>query len=54
MNYQLIIKIPFEALDDIEAREKAKGILNGTVHKEKSEIKLQAVFPNKPPVKVTI
>lgn len=54
MTYQLIIKVPFEALDDIEARETAKGILEDIVCKEDAEIKLQAVFPNKPPMGVLL
>ena len=57
MTYQLIIKVPFEAMDDIEARETAKKILAdpiGTIQQDKTEKKLQAVFLNKPPVKVTI
>jgi hypothetical protein len=54
MTYQLIIKIPFEALDDVQAREKAKGMLEDIVCKEDAEIKLQTVHIDKPPVGIPL
>lgn len=54
MKYQLIIKIPFEALDDVEAREKAKLITENYLYKEGTEQKLQRVYPDKPPVGVNL
>ena len=56
-SYQLIIKVPFEALDDIEARETAKKAIAdpmSAIQQEKTETKLQVVYPNKPPVRITI
>ena len=51
MEYLLTIRIPFDAMDDIAARQEAKKILSDTqVTKESdNEIKLQNVFPDKPP-----
>jgi hypothetical protein len=56
MKYQLIIKIPFEAIDDIEARKKAEPMLVTDpvnklqeVYEVPVEPKLQEIFINKPP-----
>lgn len=56
MDYQLIIKIPFEAMDDIAARQMAKTIQMELIESNsedfddlKREYKLQNVFPDKPP-----
>lgn len=48
-NYQLIIRIPFEAFDDVEARQRAREML--VVHKapEESVVKLQRLRENKEP-----
>jgi hypothetical protein len=49
--YQVIIKVPFEALDDIQAREKAQAMLSDIhrQYKDPTEAKLQEVYDNKPP-----
>jgi hypothetical protein len=45
--YQLVIKIPFEALDDIDARHWVESnVKNDPAFKE---AKLQEVYTNKPP-----
>ena len=49
MKYQLIIKIPFEAIDDIEARKEAMGMLCGMNISEEENAKLQEIYDNKPP-----
>jgi hypothetical protein len=57
MEYQLIIKIPYEALDDVDAREKAKMIIDSPelqIRKTDTEMKLQRVFQNEPPVGVRL
>lgn len=47
--YQLILKIPFEAMDDIEARKIAEGHLREIRHNDLIEPKLQQVYEDKPP-----
>ena len=57
MDYQITIRVPFAALDDLEAREKAKCILGNTdvlLSDEKVEKKLQRVYKDRPPEKVTL
>jgi hypothetical protein len=55
MDYQLIIKIPFEAMDDLAARQTAKCIERELIESNEDfsdltkEYKLQNVFPDKPP-----
>lgn len=55
MDYQLIIKIPFEAMDDMAARQKAKDILAdlqdnlGDMDDLDKSIKLQNIFNDSPP-----
>lgn len=50
MKYLLTIKIPFEALDDIEARKKAREyIQDNSASDEGNLVKLQENFTDKPP-----
>jgi hypothetical protein len=50
MDYQIIIKVPFEAIDDIEARTKAKDIIQDPVrYLNKDNIKFQRVHKDKAP-----
>ena len=44
-DYQLMIKIPFKALDDVDARHVASMFLID----EKSEVKLQEIYKDRPP-----
>jgi len=56
-NYQLVIKIPIEALDSPDARKKAREILKKTrmgLACEKTDIKLQRLHQGKPPEGVII
>lgn len=53
-DYMLIIKIPLKALDDIEAREKAKVIIQNKNISDESDVKLQEVFKNQSPRKVVL
>lgn len=46
--YQLVIRIPIEALDDLEARMKEREIVKNLPYEE-AEIKLQEIFPDKIP-----
>lgn len=46
-NYQIVIKIPFEALDDIDARHWVESnVKNDPLYKD---VKLQEVYTDKPP-----
>ena len=57
MDYQITIRVPFSALDDLEAREKAKCILGNTdvlLSDEKVEKKLQRVYKDRPPERLVI
>lgn len=47
--YQLILKITFEALDDMEARQIAEGHLREIRHNDLIEPKLQKVYEGQPP-----
>jgi hypothetical protein len=47
-NYQLLIKIPFKALDDIDARHVASMFLID----EKAEVKLQEIYTDKSPRRI--
>lgn len=44
-NYQLLIKIPFEAMDDLDARHLATMFLID----EKADVKLQEVYKDRAP-----
>ncbi len=46
--YQLIVKVPFESLDDLEARKKVIEIVE-KLDLDKGLIKLQEVFEDRPP-----
>lgn len=57
MDYQLTIKVPLEAMDDLQAREIAKTILydvGAHLLNEKTEKKLQRVYKDRPPEKVIL
>jgi hypothetical protein len=69
MDYQIIIKIPFSAIDDPAARTKALEILDLTLgcgskearsrqlpgeSKENVQLKLQKVYKTKPPEGVSL
>ena len=49
--YQLVIRVPIDALDDPMARQKVDGILANTKEHfpKDTTIKFQRVFDNKPP-----
>jgi hypothetical protein len=47
--YQLVIKVPFEAMDDVEARKKAKEIFNNRLDPLECSFKLQEVYGDKVP-----
>lgn len=56
MDYQLTIKVNFEAMDDVAARQMARVIKSELIEMNsedfddlKREYKLQNVFPDKPP-----
>jgi len=46
--YQLIIKVPIEARDDLEARLKERDMIKELPYKG-AEVKLQEIFPDKAP-----
>jgi hypothetical protein len=48
-NYQLIIKLPFKALDDMEARKFAEELIKGQKIFMKESAKLQETFEDKAP-----
>lgn len=52
MKYLINIKLPFEALDDLDARQKAKEVIikiQGILIDQKLSIKLQENFEDKSP-----
>jgi hypothetical protein len=53
-NYQIIIRISFEALDDIEARQKVKDFMAAHPTIDPDLVKAQRVFLDKPPEKLTL
>lgn len=55
MKYQLIIKVPFEAMDDIAARQKAKQYAKEVkAIAPDADEKLQEVYSDKPPRGINI
>lgn len=57
MEYQLIIKVPFEALDDIEAREIAHRFSDHPdtfLLRDDVDKKVQRVYKDRPPEKINI
>jgi hypothetical protein len=56
MKYQLVVKFPFETIDDIEARKRAERML-ADIHRQYNDpidSKLQEVYENKPPRGINI
>jgi hypothetical protein len=52
-DYLLTIRVPFEAMDDPDARQKVKEeIKNKNISLDGADIKLQEVFKDQPPRKV--
>jgi hypothetical protein len=50
MKYLLTLRIPFEAMDDMDARQKATEYMADAAEViPESEEKLQEIFPDKPP-----
>lgn len=49
MNYQISIRIPLEAVDDIAARQKYKKMIEEMSIPQNSKIKLQRVYDDKEP-----
>ena len=53
MKYQVVIKVEFEAMDDVEARAIAKSIATDNnileIYEDRATYKIQEVFENKPP-----
>jgi hypothetical protein len=52
-DYQLIIKIPFEAIDDLDARNKAKAKIKN-LSLDDADLKVQEVFKDQSPRKVPL
>ena len=48
-DYQLNIKIPYEAMDDIQARQMAQEILKNSPVSDDTTVKLQRLQSGKPP-----
>jgi hypothetical protein len=47
--YQLVIKVPFDALDNLQARQIAKGYLDTVSLPQVASVRLQRVHDRKPP-----
>jgi hypothetical protein len=52
-NYQIVLKIPIEALDDIEARQKMKEFMD-SYPKLVQWLKAQRIFTDKAPEKLSL
>jgi hypothetical protein len=48
--YQLVLRLPFKAMDDPAARQKAKQFLEDSGISEDMVVKLQKLQGNQPPV----
>lgn len=54
-DYQLVIRFPIKAIDDIEARHLAQAIIQkADVNALNPICKLQQVYPDRPPKKVVL
>lgn len=53
-DYQLIIKVPYKALDDVQARQIAREYLNSAPLPTGATTKLQRLQNRKEPVGVTL
>lgn|GEM_PF-4153816 len=53
MKYQLVIRIPYEAMDDIEAREKASKIMEMISVSDEAVVKLQRLQERAEPIGVS-
>lgn len=47
--YQLVMKVPFDALDNLQARQIASGFLKIAALPNEASVKLQRLEVNKPP-----
>jgi len=52
--YQLIIKIPIEAIDDVDSRKKAKEIINNRLDALECSFKLQEIYEDKAPRRIAL
>lgn len=48
--YQIIVRLTFNEMDDISAKEKAQKVLNEMNIPDKVDIKLQRLEQSKPPI----
>jgi len=54
LDYQLVIRIPFKAIDNLQARQIAQGFAQATAIPQESVVKLQRVHENAPPEGVEV
>jgi len=54
MDYQLIVRIPMKAMDDIAAREKAQEIVGELKFLENKTVKLQRLEPKSQPIGIAL
>jgi len=52
--YQLVIKIPYDAIDNLQARQIAKEYLDTSTRPTGSTVKLQRIQDNKEPIGVPL
>ena len=52
--YQLVIKVPYEAIDNLQARQIAKEYLNTTPLPNEAVVKLQRIQEHKEPMGVPL
>ena len=52
--YQLVMRIPFDALDNVQARQIAKGYLDTAALPKDAAVKLQRLEGNKPPTGIPL
>jgi hypothetical protein len=53
-DYILIVKIPFKAIDDIDAKKLALKELLAIVNNKEMTVKLQRVYSDRPPVGIVL
>lgn len=54
LKYQLVVKVPFEAIDNLQARQMAQELMKFCPAAEGTSVKLQMLRENKEPIGVKL